>query len=229
MGGWVIGWWCYAGSARLHCLLQQWWLLACSRQRLSSCSPLCLAPTLQAYLASETEGEESAEEERGAGEEEDEEAIRARYRALLLGGGDAALERQGKKDWGGDESGSENGSGSEDEEGGSEGEQPKGRGASKQLAGRTRVSDDKGEFPCGAMCCFAVSHCIASVPHSTIASHAANSPTAATAFHWPAASSKAATCTCWGRTSPVGHSRPAAGRRRAPRTSPSHATVFSLS
>ena len=138
------------------------------RQRLSSsflASRACLAPSLQAYLASETEGEESAEEERGAGEEEeDEEAIRARYRALLLGGGDAALERQGKKDWGGDESGS--GSGSEDEaEEGSEGEQPNERGASKQLAGRTRVKDDKGAFPCGAVCWLLL--CVASLPHFT--------------------------------------------------------------
>lgn len=110
-------------------------------------SPPCPACTTcqQAYLASDTEGE--SEEEGGPAGEEDEQAIRERYRRLLLGGGEAE-ERHGKKDWGA--------GGSDEEEGGSEDgsedgeEQPGDKKAGSK--GATKVADDKGEGPSPA--CF---------------------------------------------------------------------------
>ncbi|EFN57460.1 hypothetical protein CHLNCDRAFT_57252 [Chlorella variabilis] len=88
----------------------------------------------KAYLATDSEAEDGEHGGiEGEADEEDEEAIRERYRRLLLGGGvDAAQERQGKRDWGGgsgDDEGSEGSSGSDSE---------------GQDAGRTRINDDKG-------------------------------------------------------------------------------------
>lgn len=70
----------------------------------------------KAYLASETE--EESEDERGGGQ--DGEALRERYRNLLLNGGGkdsngVPKERKGKKDWAGDDE-SDSGSGSEEED-----------------------------------------------------------------------------------------------------------------
>lgn len=113
-------------------------LLATLGHACLTCGP-CLAT--QAYLATDSEAEDGEHGGiEGEADEEDEEAIRERYRRLLLGGGvDAAQERQGKRDWGGgsgDDEGSEGSSGSDSE---------------GQDAGRTRINDDKGGCAC---CCW---------------------------------------------------------------------------
>lgn len=99
------------------------------------CLPHVLAP--QAYLASDSEG--VSEEEGGPAGEEDEQAIRERYRRLLLGGGEAE-ERHGRKDWGADDDAGEE-CGSEEE--GSEGEEQL-RGKQERSGGSANVADDKG-------------------------------------------------------------------------------------
>ncbi|PRW59387.1 Pre-rRNA-processing esf1 [Chlorella sorokiniana] len=97
----------------------------------------------KAYLASDSEGS-GEDSDAGGAEEEDEEAIRERYRRLLLGGdADVATERQGKKDWGAG-SGSEEGSeeGGSDGEGGSGGEEGEAAVGGKK-GGRARGKSDK--------------------------------------------------------------------------------------
>jgi hypothetical protein len=108
-------------------------------------------PSLQAYLASESE-EEDGEEDGGAGPEEDEEAIRQRYRMLLADGApNTAQERHGKKDWvaDDDEEGSAGRSGSDSE--------------AQQEAGTTRVKGDKGKHTsqcCALLCVAAQPQCL---------------------------------------------------------------------
>lgn len=127
---------------------------------------------MQAYLATDSEG--SGQESDGGGAEEDEDAIRERYRRLLLGGdADVAAERQGKKDWGA-------GSGSEDGESGSEGEGASSGEEDEAAAGgkkgeRARGKSDKGER---AREIEGMRVIISHVCRTCI--HAANSPTAAT-------------------------------------------------
>lgn len=75
----------------------------------------------RAYLATDSDGSDDEDgDDRGAGgDKEDAEAIRERYRRLLLsdsGGGDAAKERTGKKDWNGDGGEKEEGSSGEEAE-----------------------------------------------------------------------------------------------------------------